>query len=98
MKVVGSGLGHDIDRSAARRAQISLVVASVDLEFLHRVLAQRRAHSTCIVACLAAIYRDAVATAIASVEGKAALRGLLHAKVLVTSQARGVGYAGRQQR
>src|SRR5258708_34700442 len=39
MDIVGPSLGNDIDRRAGRAAEISAVVAAVDLEFLHRILA-----------------------------------------------------------
>src|ERR1700719_3376212 len=41
VNVVRSGLGHNINRCAACRPQISLVVAPVDLELLDGILAQR---------------------------------------------------------
>src|SRR5205807_9536329 len=40
VQIVGAGFGNDVDGGAAGRAQFSRVVAAVDLEFLHRILAE----------------------------------------------------------
>jgi hypothetical protein len=85
--IVGAGLGHNIDRSAGGGTQIRSVIAAIDLEFLHIVLAYRQAHAAAIARGLAAIDGYAVSPAIAAVKRQPALRSLLDSEILVPSQA-----------
>ena len=87
MQVVGARLCHDIDRRAARSAQVRGIIAAVYLELLHRILAHRETHASGIRSGFAAIYRHIVSSAIAAVERQAALRRLLDAKILVVRDA-----------
>src|SRR5262249_5906461 len=81
MKVVGAGLAHDVDGSPAAGADLGGVVGAVDLELLHRILAQIHQHAARIAVELAAIHSDVVAPAVAAIHGQAALWRLPHAKV-----------------
>src|SRR5438552_2457362 len=75
---------------SCRRSEI---VAPVDLEFLHRILAYVQAHTTRIVVCLASIDGYVVAPSVAPVEREAALRGLLHSKIGVVGNSVGITHA-----
>ncbi len=54
-------------------SQVRGVVAAIDLEFLHIVLAYRQPHATAIARGLATVDRYAVSSAIAAVERQSAL-------------------------
>ena len=95
--LVAAGFCDDVHGRARGAAQIRAVVASVHLKFLDRVLAHGEAHAAGIVARFAAVNRDAVAAAVAAVKGKAALRSLLDAKILIVREPGGVGDTGQQQ-
>src|ERR1700733_15507791 len=97
MHVVRTRFAHNVDGSACGRSQVGGIVAAVDLEFLHCVLADGRAHAAGIIAGLTAVHGNVVPSSIASVERKAALRCLFHAKILVTCQPRGIGNTGSEQ-
>ena len=60
--------GDDIDGRAARATQFRGIVAAVDLKLLDCFLAQGQADTTRIVVGFAAIDRDAVAAAVATVK------------------------------
>jgi len=98
MHVVRAGFGNDVDARASRSAQIGGVVAAIHLEFLHRVLAQGEAHATGIVVGFTTVDGHAVSPAIASVKRKPALRRLLHSKILVIGEPRGIRHTRHQQR
>ena len=97
MQVVGARLRHNVDGGPARSSHVRAIIAAVDLEFLHRVLAQRQAHAPFIVVGLPSIHRHAVAPAVAAVEGKSAAAELLDPIVRIIRQPGGVGNSGRQQ-
>ena len=48
MHIVGAGFGHYVDGRTGGCAQVGGVVAAIDLEFLHIVLAYRQAHAAAI--------------------------------------------------
>lgn len=98
MKGVGSGFGDNVDRRAAGSAQLRRVVVAVDLKLVDRILADRKAHAAGIVIGLAAVYGYAAAPAVAAVDGKSALRGRLHAVVVVAGDDVRVAHTGHQQR
>ena len=94
---VGAGLGDDVDGSAAGPTQLSGIVAAVDLELLHRVLADIQTHTTGLVVRLATVYGHAIAAPVAAIKGQATLWSLLHAVVGVTGDDVGVAHARHQQ-
>src|SRR5262249_13360002 len=98
MHVVGSALGDNIEGTSAGAAQVSTVVGAVDLELLPCILAQGKAHAAGVVVGLTAVHSHAVATAVATIKGEAALRRLLYAEVLVARHTSGIVYARHQQR
>ena len=98
MQRIGAALGDDIHRGAVGAAQFRAIVAAVDLELLHCVLAHGEAHAAGFIIGFAAIYGNAVAAAVAAVERKSTLRRLLHAEILVRGELRGVGNTGSKQR
>jgi len=95
--VISARFCDDIDGRAGCAAQIGAIVAAIHLELLHGVLTHRQANAASIVAGLAAVNGDAVAAAVAAVEGKAALRSLFHAKILIVREAGGIGDTGEEQ-
>ncbi len=97
MQLVRAGFGDDVDHSAARSAQFSRIVAAVDLKLLYSILAQRETHSTRVIIRFPTVHRDAIASAIAAVERKAALGCLLDSKILVGGQPRRIRDTRRQQ-
>ena len=84
MRLICSGFRNDVYRRSACSAKLGRVIAAVDLKLVNGILAQIAAHTARVVIRLAAVYRDIVSAAIASVERKPALRCLLYAKVLIT--------------
>src|SRR5262249_14333627 len=97
MQIVGSRLADDVDTGSAGASQLSRVIAAVDLELLHSILAQCEARSAGIIVGFAAIHGHAVATAVASIEREPALRRLLDAKILVSRHPSGIRNSGRKQ-
>ena len=95
MHCVAAGLGDYIDGCAGRRSEVRAVVAAIDLEFLHIVLADGQAHATTIARGFAPVHGYAISPAIAAVERKSALRRLLDSEILVSGQASRIGDAGR---
>ena len=77
MQLVRSGFGDDVNRRSARSAELRRVVAAVDLKLLNSILAQREPHSASVIIGFSAVNGDAIASAIAAIEGKAALRCLI---------------------
>ena len=97
MQIVCTRFGHDVDGRATGSAQVGRVIAPVDLEFLHCVLAQGQTHAAGIVVGLAAVNCDTVASAIASVKRKPALRSLLYAEICIISNGVGIAHARHKQ-
>ena len=97
MHVVGAGFRHNVDGCATGPTEFGGIVAAVDLEFLHRILAQGQAHAALIVIGFATVHGHAVSPAIASVKRRSALGRLLHTKILVVSQPGRVSRARHQQ-
>src|SRR5579872_4523780 len=95
--IVGAGFRDDVDGRAACAAEIGGVVAAIHLKFLDGILADREANTARVVERLAAVDGYAVPAAIAAIEGKAALRRLLDAKILIVGNAGGVGDAREQK-
>ena len=98
MNIIASGFGDDVDGRAAGAAEVRSVIAAVDLEFLHGILAHVQADAASIVIYFAAVHGNAVAAAIASVERKSALRRLLNAVILVRGEPSRIRDCRRQQR
>ena len=96
-QAVGAGLRDDVDDAAPRAAVLGGVVGPVDLELLHRFLADGGPHAAAGVVCFAAVHGDAVAAAVAAVKRNAAVGRLLHAKAVGVGQGLRVGDARRQQ-
>src|SRR5260370_35734900 len=93
----GAWRGDDVDGCAARAPEFSCIIAPINLEFLHAILAEVRADSAGIIIELTTIHGNAVSSAIAAIEGKPALRRLFHSKVCVTGQPGGVSSSRNQQ-
>ena len=97
MHLVGAGLGDDVDHPAAGPAVFRRVVAAVDLELLHRILAQCEADAAGIVIRFRPIHGDAVSAPIAAVEGEAALGRLGDAEVGVVGKRVRIHHTRHQQ-
>ena len=98
MQLVRPRLRDDINDRSAGTAQLGRIITSINLKLLHGFLAQRQSHAAGIIVSLSAIHSHAVAPAIASVEGKSALRSLLDAKLQISGKSRGIGNAGHERR
>src|SRR5215472_12918618 len=73
VRIIAAGFGDDVDRCTAGAAEVGSVITAVDLKFLHSVLAHVEAHAAGIIVDFAAVNGNAVAAAIAAIEGKTAL-------------------------
>src|SRR4029077_17543837 len=72
VQLVRPGLGNDVDRRPACSAQLRRVIAAVDLKLLNGVLAQSETHSAGVIIGFSTVNGDAIASAIAAIERKAA--------------------------
>src|SRR5260370_2185710 len=93
----GAWRGDDVDGCADRAHEFGRIIAPINLEFRHAILAEVRADSAGIIIELTTIHGNAVSSAIAAIEGKPALRRLLNSKVCVTGQPGGVCSSRNQQ-
>src|SRR5262249_15295593 len=73
MDVIAAGFCHDVDGGTARAAEVSSIIATIDLKFLDRVLRHVEPYAAGIVIYLTAIHRYAIATTIAAIERQTAL-------------------------
>src|SRR5215472_4251468 len=90
---VCSRLSNDVDRGAAGGPEFCRVVAAVDLELLHRILADVQTYSARVIVGLAAIHHHAVASSVTPVKRETALRRLLHSEICVAGNLRGIAHA-----
>ena len=97
VEIVAARLGYDIDHAATCAAELGRVGGAIDLKFLDGLLADSGAHATAGVVRLAAVDGDAVAAAVASVEGESAVRRLLDAEAVGVGLGLGIGDTGREQ-
>ena len=81
MELVGPGFRYDVDDRAARAAQLRGIVAAVDLELIHGILAQIQTCAAAIIVGFTSVYSHTVSSAVAPVERKAALRRLFNAEL-----------------
>ncbi len=97
VQIIGAGLGDDINCRAARTTQFRPIIASVDLELLHGILAQVQSDTARVVVGFPAVDRDAVPPAVAAIEGQTALWCLFDAEVRVVSNGVRIAHPRRQQ-
>src|SRR5215472_5638504 len=96
VEIVAARLAHNVDRSAAGRAQLRRVVRPIDLELLYCVLAQIHEDGAGVTVDLADVDGHTVAAAIAAVEGQPGLGRLPYAEISAVHLFR-AGYARREQ-
>src|SRR5258708_2704072 len=97
MNVIAPGFGYDVNRRAAGSAEISSVIAAVDLKFLHGILGHIQSYAARVIVHLSAVDGYAVAPTIAAIKRETALGRLLHAEILIAGEPGGIRYGRRQQ-
>jgi len=95
---VAAAARDDVHGAAAGPAELGAGGVAVDLELLHRLLADAHAHAAGVDIVLHAIQEEAVAAAVAAAEADAGLRRLRHAVVGAVGEILRGGGGGRQQR
>ena len=96
-KVIGTSLRNNIDDTAACPAEFRVVVATVDLKFLHRLLTERRTYAAALVIRLSTVNGDAITATIIAVKRYAALWRLGDTKIRVIGESVRVDHARREQ-